>query len=214
MAPIMKLATTLDKDPTALLEGPVSMLWAYQLRREHTFLKTLVDGLADTIRSEDSMAKTMQFMLDLKAQQTRITDTETEVDSHRLELEAIRTRVSNTDETVAGIQNQLSEHEKHHQTKLGAETDDQKNIPKQIERIKADLQKSFESALMENREQLCVLQSKTTELEAQIAGMSKEEVQVVRDSIEEVRQLDFGTSTSVKSPIFPLTSLQISPNRS
>jgi hypothetical protein len=210
MAPVAKHASSKEKDLSAPLEGPVSMLWAYQLRREHTFLKSLVDSLADTVRTENSATQIKQIDLDLKATRTRVTATEKEFDSHRSDLQAIRSRVSGTDEAVTEVQVLLSEYQKKHHAKHRAIADEQKKMSEQIEQIKAELQHSFKSTLKDHQEQIRVWQSKTMELEGQVIELSRREIDVVRNSIEDIPRPNFGMPASSLWPLLPLTMSQTS----
>ena len=209
MAPVAKHASSKEKDLSAPLEGPVSVLWAYQLRREHTFLKSLVDCLADTVRTENSAAQIKQINLDLEATRTRVTATEKKFDSHRSDLQEIRDRVSSTDEAVTEVQVLLSEYHKQHHAKHDAIADEQK-MSKQIQVIKAELERSFKSTLRNHQEQIHVLQSKTIELEGQVKELSSREFEVVRNSIEDIPRPNFGVPASSLWPLVPLTLSQTS----
>lgn len=107
-----------DKDPSAPLEGPVSLLWAYQLRREHALLLNRLDSLADAVRNEDAAAQVESFGHNLEAAGGRVTAVEKEVNRHRLDLQAIRAKVSSGDEAIAQIHLDIAKNEEQHRSKI------------------------------------------------------------------------------------------------
>lgn len=117
-----------ENDLAKPLEGPVSLLWAYQLRREHALLLSRVDSLAEAVRTEDAAAQIKSLSLDLKAIGGRITATEKEVDSQRLDLQAIRGRVSGGDEALVEVQNQIFELEERYKRKIECLEAEQRNM--------------------------------------------------------------------------------------
>jgi hypothetical protein len=121
-------ATEAEDDPAIPLEGPISLLWAYQLRREHALLLTRIDSLAETAQNEGATAQIKSLTLGLKAAEGRITAVEKDVDSHGLDLQAIGDRVSRGNEAFAEFQLEVVESEKQLIRKIESVEAEQKNL--------------------------------------------------------------------------------------
>ena len=168
------------KGLSAPLEGPVSLLWAYQLRREHALLLTRIESLADTIRSDDAAAHLKQLNVELEALRARMTAAEKEKDSRRLDLQVIRAKSSGAD-AVADIRLKISEHEKQQR--------------EQMEQVKVELERAFEARLQTQQEQIGVLLSKTSKIEDQLEELGPKDMTVIRDSIEDIPEPNRQTGT-------------------
>lgn len=129
MIPVNKSGpATRDENNTTPLEGPISLLWAYQLRREHALLLTRVDGLAEAVRIEDAASQIKTLRLDLKTAAGRISAVEKEVDAQGLDILAIRSKASDADEALTELQLGVIESEKQQKRKNDALEAEQKSL--------------------------------------------------------------------------------------
>jgi hypothetical protein len=129
MAPVQQNGTvTQNGDATATLEGPISLLWAYQLRREHALLLTRVDSLAETVQNEDAAKQVNVMDLDLKTARNRIAGLQKLVDAQGLDLQAVLAKVASNDRALAEIQLQLAECETQQKLKNEELNAEQKSV--------------------------------------------------------------------------------------
>jgi hypothetical protein len=129
MAPVQQNGTvTQNGDATATLDGPISLLWAYQLRREHALLLTRVDSLAETVQNEDAAKQVNVMDLDLKTARNRIAGLQKLVDAQGLDLQAVLAKVASNDRALAEIQLQLAECETQQKLKNEELNAEQKSV--------------------------------------------------------------------------------------
>lgn len=166
-------STKTGKDLSAPLEGPISLLWAYQLRREHASLLTRIDSLADIVRNDDVASHVKQLSLELKAVRERLAAAEKESDSHRRELQAVQAK-SPGENSIADIRLRLVDSERHHNQK--------------IELVRVELEKAFETKLRTQQEQTEILQSRMTEIDGRITELGERDTAMVKDTIEDLPQ--------------------------
>ena len=134
------VSATRGTDLAKPLEGPVSLLWAYQLRREHALLLSHVDSLAEAVRNNDAAAPINSLGLELKALGGSITTVEREVDSQRLDLQAIRGRVSGGDEALTEVQNRVFALEERHKRTIECLEAEQRNmVSPQLPKVKSQM---------------------------------------------------------------------------
>ena len=188
MAPAKPPASSITANSLATsLSSPVSLLWAHQLRREHSALLARVEDLASTVNNviTAQLSKTA-------AQVTKADKKSSEVASEQVkckkELERLGEREQGLGNEVTRLASRLEVLE---QSTLAL----QKDVGKREEKAKKDLiERSaiLEGELQRDREvreqHLQNLQTKIGNLQNRLPDKVKEGVISVRDSMEDFRE--------------------------
>lgn len=167
--------------------SPVSLLWAHQLRREHSALLARIDDLASAV-SNVSSAQLKKITTQAATAETKSTDVESEQAKLKKELQRASERGGRLENDISRLSNRL---ELSDRSILALQTD-LRTIEEQLQKEMIDRLGGVDRKLQHDREgqerQVQALKTKLQNIQNRLPDIVRDGGNGLRDSMEEIRQ--------------------------
>lgn len=188
MAPVKsKASSAAAKDFSSSFSTPVSLLWAHQLRREHSALLTRIEELTSTVSDVSTVHLDRVSAQSIKAGK-KTSRVESELLHVKKDLEQVSQGQHKLDESLHVVSGMLETLETRTQSLQKEVQSIEKPLRDTILASLAKSEKTFSDDRAVQDHKMQDLTAKVDELESRRPAIVNESVVEVRDSIEEMRE--------------------------